>query len=157
MNTLYCCSPGAPLPSSNLVPFWRWWRARGREHCRGKPGREQQHVQAYRGTRYRASKHQIRRGQRAARSSTSQGSAEPWRTRIKSANREVSEGKADSDHGIYSSYDGQQGAANGQGNCGVFSAMNRALDGWMLARAPASPPQCLHRHGPRYYILLIFY
>ena len=44
---------------------------------------------------YRVGTHQIRRGRRAARSSTSQGSAEPLRTTIKGANREVSEGKAD--------------------------------------------------------------
>ena len=36
------CSPRAPLPSSNLVPFGRWWHARGRGHSRGKPGKEQQ-------------------------------------------------------------------------------------------------------------------
>ena len=29
--------------------------------------------------------------------------------------------------------------------------MHRALDGWMLARAPASPAQGLHHHGPRYF------
>ena len=46
-------------------------------------------------TRYRASKYQIRRGRRAARSSTSQGSAEPLCARIKGANWEVSEGGAD--------------------------------------------------------------
>ena len=34
---------------------------------------------------------------------------------------------------------------------GAFSKMHRALDGWMLARAPASPPQGLHHHGPRYF------
>ena len=28
----------APFPSSNLVPFGRWWHARGRWHCRGEPG-----------------------------------------------------------------------------------------------------------------------
>ena len=39
--------------------------------------------------------HQKRRGRRAARSSTSQGSAEPLCARIKGANREVSEGKTD--------------------------------------------------------------
>ena len=33
---------------------------------------------------------------------------------------------------------------------GAFSRMYRALDGWMLARAPASPAQGLHHHGPRY-------
>ena len=34
---------------------------------------------------------------------------------------------------------------------GAFSRMHRALDGWMLARTPASPAQGLHRHGPRYF------
>ena len=29
--------------------------------------------------------------------------------------------------------------------------MHRALNGWMLARAPASPAQGLHHHGPRNY------
>ena len=44
---------------------------------------------------YRVGTHQIRRRRRAARSSTSQGSAEPLCARIKGANREISEGKAD--------------------------------------------------------------
>ena len=44
---------------------------------------------------YRVDTHQIRRRRRAARSSTSQGRAEPLCARIKGANREVSEGKAD--------------------------------------------------------------
>ena len=44
---------------------------------------------------YRVGTHQIRRGRRAARSSTSQGRAEPLCARIKDVNREVSEGKAD--------------------------------------------------------------
>ena len=44
---------------------------------------------------YRVGTHQIRRRRRAARSSTSQGSAEPLCARIKGANREVSEGQAD--------------------------------------------------------------
>ena len=39
--------------------------------------------------------HQIRRRRRAARSLTNQGRAEPLCARIESANREVSEGKAD--------------------------------------------------------------
>ena len=34
---------------------------------------------------------------------------------------------------------------------GAFSGMHRALDGWMLAHAPASPTQGLHRHEPRYF------
>ena len=28
----------APLLSSNLVPFGRWWHARDKGHCRGKLG-----------------------------------------------------------------------------------------------------------------------
>ena len=34
---------------------------------------------------------------------------------------------------------------------GSFSRMHRALNGWMLARAPASPAQGLHHNGPRYF------
>ena len=34
---------------------------------------------------------------------------------------------------------------------GAFSRMHRALNDWMLARAPASPAQGLHHHGPRYF------
>ena len=34
---------------------------------------------------------------------------------------------------------------------GSFSRMHRALDGWMLARASASPPQGPHPYGPRYF------
>ena len=33
----------------------------------------------------------------------------------------------------------------------AFSGIHRATDGWMLARAPASPAQGLHPHGPRYF------
>ena len=40
---------------------------------------------------------------------------------------------------------------------GLFSGMHRALDGWMLARAPASPAQSLHHHGPRYFVFNYFY
>ena len=44
---------------------------------------------------YQVGTHQVRRRRRAARSLTSQGRAEPLCARIESANREVSEGKAD--------------------------------------------------------------
>ena len=44
---------------------------------------------------YRVGTHQVWRGRRAARSSTSQGSAEPQCARIKGANEEVPEGEAD--------------------------------------------------------------
>ena len=98
---------------------------------------------------YRVGTHQIRRGRREAQSSTSQGSAEPLCAILKGANREVSEEKLISDHGLFSFYEGQQGAVNGQDSWD-FSGIHRALDGWVLARAPASPAQGLHLHGPRY-------
>ena len=44
---------------------------------------------------YRMGTHQIRHRWRAARSSTSQGRAEPLCARVKGVNREVSEEKAD--------------------------------------------------------------
>ena len=34
---------------------------------------------------------------------------------------------------------------------GASSGVHRALDAWMLARAPASRAQGLHYHGPRYF------
>ena len=100
---------------------------------------------------YRVSTHQIRRRRRAARSLTSQGRAEPLLcARIESTNREVSKGKLISDHGQFSSYEGLMERRTGKIR-GAFSRMHRALDGWMLARAPASPAQGLHHHGPRYF------
>ena len=55
-----------------------------------------------------------------------------------------------SDHGLFSSYESRK-----EGRAGkvreVFSRMHRALDGWMLVRAPASPAQGLHHHGPPYF------
>ena len=53
-----------------------------------------------------------------------------------------------SDHGHFSSYESQNERRTGTSR-GPFSKMYRALDGWMLARAPASPAQDLHHHGPR--------
>ena len=55
-----------------------------------------------------------------------------------------------SDHGNFSSYEGHKDCRTGKIR-GVFSRMHRALDGWMLARAPASPAQGLHHDGPRYF------
>ena len=54
-----------------------------------------------------------------------------------------------SDHGHFSSYEGHKERRTGKIR-GAFSKMHRALDGWMLARAPASPAQGLHHHGPRH-------
>ena len=60
-----------------------------------------------------------------------------------------------SDHGHFSSYEGHKERRTGKIR-GAFSRMHRALDGWMLARAPASPAQGLHHHdGPRYFNFLI--
>ena len=42
-----------------------------------------------------------------------------------------------SDHGHFSSYEGHKERRTGK-ICGTFSRMHRALDGWMLARAPVS-------------------
>ena len=53
-------------------------------------------------------------------------------------------------HGLFSSYEGQQEAANGK-ILGAFPGMHKALDGWMLARAPVSPAQGPHHHEPRYF------
>ena len=50
-----------------------------------------------------------------------------------------------SDHGHFSSYEGHKERRTGMIR-GAFSRMYRALDGWMLARAPASPVQGLHYH-----------
>ena len=46
-----------------------------------------------------------------------------------------------SDHGRhFSSYEGHKERRTGKIR-GAFSRLHRALDGWMLARAPASPAQ----------------
>ena len=55
-----------------------------------------------------------------------------------------------SDHGHFSSYEGHMERRTGKVR-GAFSRMHRAFDAWMLARAPASPAQGLHHHGPRYF------
>ena len=67
------------------------------------------------------------------------------------------EKKLISDHGRFYSYDGQQRAANGEDSWGRFSGMCRALDGWMLARAPASPVQGLYHDGLGYFDFAYFH
>ena len=85
--------------------------------------------------RYRVTKHQIRRGRRTARSSTSQEALKACARKSKARTGKFLRGKLISGHGLLSSYEGQQRAANGQDSCGVFVGMYRALDSWMLARA----------------------
>ena len=72
-----------PLPSSNFVPF-RWSHARGRGTVA-----ESLEALCWVGTP------EIRRRRRAARSTMNQESGEPLWAKIKSANREVYEEKAD--------------------------------------------------------------
>ena len=55
-----------------------------------------------------------------------------------------------SDHGHFSFYEAHKERQTGKIR-GTFLRMRRTLDGWMLARAPASPAQGLHHHGPGYF------
>ena len=99
-----------PLSSSNLVPFGKFG---GTREAGSTIGESQVAL-------YRVGTHQIRRRRRAARSSTSQRSAEPLCARIKGANGRFLKEKLISDHGLFYSFEGQQGAAN---ECGrVFPA-----------------------------------
>ena len=88
----------APLLSSNLRPFRR---------CGGA-------VVESLVALYQVGTHQIWRRLRAARSSTSQGSAEPLCARIKARTGRFLREKVMSDHGLFSFDEGQQGKANGQ-------------------------------------------
>ena len=60
-----------------------------------------------------------------------------------------------SGHGLISSYEGHKERRTGK-FMGLCFGMLKTLDAWMLARAPASPAQGLHHHGPRYFNFLIF-
>ena len=60
-----------------------------------------------------------------------------------------------SDHDHFYSYEGHKERRTDKIRR-VFSRMHRALDGWMLACAPASPAQGLHHHGPRYFNFILF-
>ena len=61
-----------------------------------------------------------------------------------------------SDHGRFSSYYEGHKERRTDKIRGDFSRTHRALDGWMLARAPASPAQGFHHHVPRYFIFFLF-
>ena len=61
------------------------------------------------------------------------------------------------DHGHFSSYEGHSKERRTGKIRGAFSRMHRALEDWMLARAPASPTQGLHHHGPRYFIVFPYF
>ena len=68
---------------------------------------------------YRVGTHQIRCGWLEARSSTYQRSAKPCVQESKVRTGRFFRGMI-SDHGLFSSYEGQQEAANGQDSCGFF-------------------------------------
>ena len=74
----------APLPSSNLVPFERCGGTREAGSCRGEPGSTLSGGFAPDSAKAEGSL-----------IANDQGRAEPLCARIKGANREVSEGKAD--------------------------------------------------------------
>ena len=61
-----------------------------------------------------------------------------------------------SGHGHFSSYEGHKERRTGNIRRTV-SRMHRALDGWMLARAPASPAQGLHHldHGTSIFLIFV--
>ena len=99
---------------------------------------------------YRVDTHQIRRRRRTARSSTSQGRSEPLSRESKARTGRFLKEKLMSDHGHFSSYESHKERRTGKIR-GAFSKMHRALDDWMLARAPASPAQGLYHHGPWYF------
>ena len=54
------------------------------------------------------------------------------------------------DYSLFSSYEGHKERRTGKIRV-AFSGIHRALDGWMLVCAPASPAQSLHHHRPRYF------
>ena len=61
-----------------------------------------------------------------------------------------------SDHGRhFFSYEAHKERRTGKIR-GAFSRMQRALDVWILARAPASPAEGLHHHGPLFFIFSYF-
>ena len=60
-----------------------------------------------------------------------------------------------SDHGHFSFYEVRKERRT-RNIRGTFSRMHRVLEGWMLARAPASPAQGLHHHDLVISIFLTF-
>ena len=56
-----------------------------------------------------------------------------------------------SDHGHFWFYDGHKDRRTGKIQVFFQGCLHRALDGWMLTRASASPAQGLHHYGPRYF------
>ena len=100
----------ASLPSSNLVPFGRWRHAKGREHCRGEPDSA---LSGWVRTRFGENGGQLDR--RRARGGLN-SCAREYKARTGRFLRE----NLISDYGLFSSYEDQHGAANGQDSWGFF-------------------------------------
>ena len=102
-----------------------------------------------------ASKHQIRSGNERWTGRHGVGRLNPRReAKIQGANLEVSERKLISTTVCFLPTRANKERRTGKIR-GAFSGVHRALGGWMLARAPASPAQGLHQHGPWYFNFLI--
>ena len=133
--------PGARL---FRAPIWcppaGWLHARGREHCRRSIG----------WVRFRFGEGAGQFDRRRAREGLN-----PCARESKARTGRFLRGKLMSDHGIFSSYEDHKERRMGKIR-GGFSGMHRALDDWMLARAPTSPAQGLRHHGPRYFNFAYF-
>ena len=133
--------PGCgPLPSSNLMSFGR---VAACERQGALSRRAWQFSIEWVRTRFGEGGGQLDR--RRAR-----GVLNPCARESKARTRRFLREKLMSDHCHFSSYEGHKERRTGKIR-GAFSRMQRALGGWMLARAPASPAQGLHHHGPRYF------
>ena len=129
----------APLPSSNLVFL-------GRMAARERQGALSRRVWwcslGWVRTRFGESGGQIDRRRTRGGLNSRTRESRAW------AGRFLRE-KLMPDHGHFSSYEGHKERRTDKIRV-AFSRMHRALNGWILARAPASLAQCLH-HGPRYF------
>ena len=96
------------------------WHTENRRNCRGKPERAPQHVQACRGLPYRMRKPQIWQGQSQFDCGRATGVLDPCARESKARTGRFRTGKLISDHGLFPSYEGQQGITNGQDSWGVF-------------------------------------
>ena len=100
----------ASLPSSNSVPFGRWWHARSRGYCRGEPGSALSGGYAPNSARKGAEQLEHR----------ARGVLSPWARESKARTERFLREKLISDHGLFFSYDSKQGAENGQDSWGIF-------------------------------------
>ena len=102
-----------------------WRHARGREHCRGEPGSDLSGGYAT----------DLARAEGSSIVDES-GGLNLCARESKARTGRLLRGKLMSDNGHFPSYEGHERRRTGKIR-GAFSRMHRALDGWMLARAPA--------------------